>query len=336
MPVLRRRRGRRPKIDKLLEASALESMIAANSGAAGLAGSLTSAGLAGGLNMLWPMAGFEQCLSLLADANMAERNRLLLGESGQPVPHDDVQQTGGEHEEQPPKSLATETSVGSLDLRALLNKEGRHQQVTGRPVDEESGNASTSNAEAGHDSQPKDVHASDADIQKDSRSRDADTCGMNLTSADSDRTPRGTGEHHSAGNDHGDEPNEQPLKLTAGIGDRSKDLSVSEPPSHDVSRQSAGEDDEDVTSRLRGSDDVVARWLAEHRNTFDRQGLEDEVQSEVIYFCYVFHAHKHRAATNLENLEKSGNLIVVREKSGKGEKSGKIIMCFACGVLPRL
>ena len=51
--------------------------------------------------------------------------------------------------------------------------------------------------------------------------------------------------------------------------------------SETASRQSAGEDEEDMTSRLRGSDDVVARWLAEHRNTFDRQGLEDEVQSEV-------------------------------------------------------
>ena len=104
---------------------------------------------------------------------------------------------------------------------------------------------------------------------------------MNLTSADTDRTPRGMAEHHSAGNDHDDEPGEQPLKLTSGLADRSKDLPVSEPASHDVSRQSAGEDDEDVTSRHRGSDDVVARWLAEHRNTFDRQGLEDEVQSEV-------------------------------------------------------
>ena len=292
-PVLRRRRGRRPKIDKLLEASALESMIAANSGAAaGLAGNLTSAGLSSGLNMLWPMAGmagFEQCLSLLADANLAERNRLLLGESGQPAPRDTVQQTSTEHEEQPPKSLAAETSVGSLDLRSLLNKEGKHQQVTtSRPADGESGDASTSNAEACHDCPLKDVDASDADVQKDSRSRDADTYGVNLTSGtDGDRTPRGMGEHHSAGRDDGDESSEQPLKLTAGVVDRGKDLSISEPPSHDVSRQSAGqsagEDDDDVTSRLQGSDDVVARWLAEHRNTFDRQGIEDEVQSEVIY-----------------------------------------------------
>jgi len=289
MPVLRRRRGRRPKIDKLLEASALESMIAANSGgAAGLTGSLASAGLSGGLNMLWPMAGmpgFEQCLSFLADANAAERSRLLLGESGQqPVPHSDVQQTSTECEEQPPKSLAAETSVGSLDLRALLNKEGRREQTTSQPADGESGDASANNAEACSDGQPKDVDAADADVQKDSRPQDADTHGMNLTSAaDSDRTPRGTGEHHSAACDDGDESSDQPLKLTAGVVDRGKDLSVSGPPSHDVSRQSAGEDEEDVTSRLRGSDDVVARWLAEHRNTFDRQGLEDEVQSEVCY-----------------------------------------------------
>jgi len=295
MPVLRRRRGRRPKIDKLLEASALESMIAANSGAASLAGTLTSAGLTGGLNMLWPMAGFEECLSLLADANMAERSRLLLADSklGLPVAHDDVQQTsstftGGDHEEQLPKSVAGETSVGSLDLRALLNKEGgRLQQTTSwPPADGESGEPSATSAEACQDSQPKDVHASlasDADLPKDSRSRDADTYGMNLTSGDSDRTPRRTGEHHrSAGHDNTDEPTDQPLKLTSG-----KDLSISETPSRDASRQSAGEDDEDVTSRLRGSDDVVARWLAEHRNTFDRQGLEDEVQSEVIWHdCY--------------------------------------------------
>lgn len=282
MPVLRRRRGRRPKIDKLLEASALESMIAVNSGAASLAGTLTSAGLASSLNMLWPMAGFEQCLGRLADA---ERNQLLLGESGQPVPRDDIQQTsstftGGEHEEQPPKSVAGETSVGSLDLRALLNKEVRHQQTLSRPANGESGRASATSAEACHDSQPKDVHASvasDADVQKNSRSQDADAYGMNLSSTDNDRTPKRMGEHHSAGREHTDEPNEQPLKLTAGIGDRSKDVSVSET----ASRQSAGEDEEDMTSRLRGSDDVVARWLAEHRNTFDRQGLEDEVQSEV-------------------------------------------------------
>ena len=38
--------------------------------------------------------------------------------------------------------------------------------------------------------------------------------------------------------------------------------------------------------------------------------------------------HLFRAATNLE---KSGYLTVVREKSGKVEKSGE--MCFACGVL---
>jgi len=38
-----------------------------------------------------------------------------------------------------------------------------------------------------------------------------------------------------------------------------------------------------------------------------------------------------RAATNLENLEKSGNLTMVRES---GKKSGK--MCFACAVLPQL
>jgi len=284
MPVLRRRRGRRPKIDKLLEASALESMIAANSGAAGLAGTLSSAGLAGGLNMLWPMAGFEQCLSRLADANMAERSRLLLGESGQAVAHDDFPQTsntfaGTEREEQPSKSAASETNVASLDLRALLNREGRHEQA-------ESGDPSATAAEACYDSQSKDVHASlasDADVQKDSRSRDADTYGVNLTAADSDRTPRKTGEHRAAGQDHADEPGEQPLKLTAGVTDRSKDVSISETPSRDASRQSAGEDDEDITSRLRGSDDVVARWLAEHRNTFDRQGLEDEVQSEVIW-----------------------------------------------------
>ena len=38
-----------------------------------------------------------------------------------------------------------------------------------------------------------------------------------------------------------------------------------------------------------------------------------------------------RSATNLE---KSGNLTVVREKSGKVEKVRK--MYFACGMLPRL
>jgi len=33
-----------------------------------------------------------------------------------------------------------------------------------------------------------------------------------------------------------------------------------------------------------------------------------------------------RVTTHLENLEKSGNWIVVREKSGKMEKSGKVII----------
>lgn len=287
MPVLRRRRGRRPKIDKLLEASALESMIAANSGAAAsLAGSLTSAGLSGGLNMLWPMPGFEQCLSRLADASMAERSRLLHGESGQAASHDDVQQTsntltGGEHEDQPSKSVASETSVGGVDLRALLTKEVWHQPTTSRPADEEPGDASATTAEECHDSQSKDVsasHVSDADLRKDSRARDADVSGMKLA----DRTPRKIGEHRSAAHDHVDEPAELPLKLTAGMADCSKDVSMSETLSRDASRHSAAEEDEDLTSRLRGSDDVVARWLAEHRNTFDRQGLEDEVQSEVI------------------------------------------------------
>jgi len=290
MPVLRRRRGRRPKIDKLLEASALESMIAANSGATNLAGTLSSAGLTGGLNMLWPMAGFEQCLSRLADANAAERNRLLLGDSGQPVAHDDAQRassglSGGEHEEQPPRSVAGETSIGSLDLRALLNKEGQQQQPTSRPADGGPGEAPASNAEAGDDTQPKDVRASivsDTDTQKDSKTRDADAQGVNLTSTDKDQVSRGTDDRHSVGPDHVEEPEELPLKLTAGVADHSKDASTSHNPSRDVSRQSTGDVEEDVISRLRGSDDVVARWLAEHRNTFDRQGLEDEVQSEVI------------------------------------------------------
>jgi len=288
MPVLRRRRGRRPKIDKLLEASALESMIAANSGAANLAGTLSSSGLAGGLNMLWPMAGFEQCLSRLADANMAERSRLLLGESGQPVAHDDFQRTssglsGGELEEQPPRSATNET--GSLDLRALLNKEEQHQHSTSQRVDGESGDTPAGSAKADDDSQTKDVHASvvfDADMPKDSKSQDASAQIVNLTSMDNDQTSRAIGDHHSVGHDHVEEPEELPLKLTASVADHSKDLSVSQAQSRDVSHQSAGDVDEDVTSRHRGSDDVVARWLAEHRNTFDRQGLEDEVQSEVI------------------------------------------------------
>ena len=289
MPVLRRRRGRRPKIDKLLEASALESMIAANSGAANLAGTLSSAGLTAGLNMLWPMAGFEQCLSRLADANVAERNRLLLGESGQPVPHDDVQRTssglsGGEHEEQPPRSVAGEASIGGLDLRALLTKEGQHQHSASLQADGEPGEAAADTAEAGDDSQQKDFHASGvsgADVQKESKSGDADAAGVNLTSVDSEQTSRAIGDHQSAVHDHVEEPEELPLKLTASMPEHSKDLSASHTPSRDVSRQSAGDVDEDVMSRLRGSDDVVARWLAEHRNTFDRQGLEDEVQSEV-------------------------------------------------------
>jgi len=284
MPVLRRRRGRRPKIDKLLEASALESMIAANSGAStNPVGGLTSAGLAS-LNMLWPMAGFEQCLSQLVDANVAERSRLLLGESGQPVARDDVQTasglTGGEHEEQPPTSVAGEPSIGSLDLRALLHKDGQSRVTV---AEGESNEPPGTGTEPSHDTQTKDVHASfsasDADLPKESKPRDTDSHGVNLTSVDSDRTSRVMGEHRPAVPEHVEESTELPLKLTA---DHGKDVSTSEPPSHDVSRQSAGEDDEDVTSRLRGSDDVVARWLAEHRNTFDRQGLEDEVQSEVI------------------------------------------------------
>jgi len=298
MPVLRRRRGRRPKIDKLLEASALESMIAANTGAANLAGTLSSAGLGGGLNMLWPMAGFEQCLSRLADANMAERNRLLLGESGQAVPHDDAQRTssglsGGEHEEQPPRSAAAETNVGSLDLRALLNKEAPQQQHSAsRPADGESDDIPATSAEAGDDSQPKDVLApvvTDADIQKDTRLRDADAEGVNLTSEDKDQ--RGIDDRHSVGRDHVEEPEELPLKLTASMAtDHGNDVSVGQTPSRDVSHLLAGDMDEDLVSSLRGSDDVVARWLAEHRNTFDRQGLEDEVQSEVRYHycCRVF------------------------------------------------
>jgi len=39
-------------------------------------------------------------------------------------------------------------------------------------------------------------------------------------------------------------------------------------------------------------------------------------------------SYSSRVTTNPENQEKSGNLTVVREKSGK--------MCFACGVLPQL
>jgi len=290
MPVLRRRRGRRPKIDKLLEASALESMIAANSGATNLAGTLSSAGLTGGLNMLWPMAGFEQCLSRLADANAAERNRLLLGESGQSVSHDDAQRTssglsGGEHEERPPRTVASETSIGGLDLRALLNKEGQQQQQASQPADRESGEAADTSAEAGDNSQTKDVHTSvvtDTDTLKDSKSRDAESQVLNLTSTDKDQLSRGTEDQHSMGPDHVNEPEELPLKLTASVTDHGKDLSASHTPSRDVSRQSTGDVEEDVMNRLRGSDDVVARWLAEHCNTFDRQGLEDEVQSEVI------------------------------------------------------
>jgi len=288
MPMLRRRRGRRPKIDQLLEASALESMIAANSGVAGLAGNLTSAGLASGLNMLWPMTGFEQCLSRLADASTAERSRLLLEEAGQLVSRDDAPQSSGglasaEHEEQLPRSTASEIT-GSLDLRALLNKDGRQQPTTSWPADGEASEPSATAVEPCLDSQPKEVHtslASDNDIPKDTRDQDADT-GVNLTSADNSRTRKGTDEHRSAEHENVDEPSEQPLKLTASTTYHGKDLPTSELPSRDVSRQSAGEEEEDMTSRLRGSDDVVARWLAEHRNTFDKQGLEEEVQSEVI------------------------------------------------------
>jgi len=35
-----------------------------------------------------------------------------------------------------------------------------------------------------------------------------------------------------------------------------------------------------------------------------------------------------RVATHLENLEKSGNLRVVRKKSGKKEESGKVCSCI--------
>jgi len=41
-----------------------------------------------------------------------------------------------------------------------------------------------------------------------------------------------------------------------------------------------------------------------------------------------------RVATNLKNLEKSGNLTLVREKSWKVEKVRENV--FACGVLPQL
>jgi len=44
----------------------------------------------------------------------------------------------------------------------------------------------------------------------------------------------------------------------------------------------------------------------------------------------------HRMATYLENLEKSGNLMLLREKSGNYEKSGKLWCATAYGVLPHL
>jgi len=60
------------------------------------------------------------------------------------------------------------------------------------------------------------------------------------------------------------------------------------------------------------------------------------------YFLFVV-CLLHRVATNLENVEKSGNLKVVREKSGKigkvgengksrgkWEKSGKMCSCLWC------
>ena len=37
-----------------------------------------------------------------------------------------------------------------------------------------------------------------------------------------------------------------------------------------------------------------------------------------------------RLATHLKNLEKSGNLIVVREKSGNLGKVGEIVVCLWC------
>lgn len=289
--MLRRRRGRRPKIDKLLEASALESMIAANSGAAGLAGSLTPAGLttAAGLNMLWPVtAGFEQCLSRLADANMAERSRLLLGDSGLLVTaNNDSLQTGNE---QPPKSVAGETSGGgSLDLRSLPSKD-ELQHAASRPPSREPEEPSADIAVTSQ--QPNDVRASEADAKNESTSRDADSRDANLALADETRASRATtAEHHSSG--HVEEATEQPLKLTAASADHSKDVSMTETPSQNASRQSAAEDDsEDVMNRLRGSDDAVARWLAEHRNAFDRPGLEDEVQSEVTTPLCIIHIQR--------------------------------------------
>jgi len=38
----------------------------------------------------------------------------------------------------------------------------------------------------------------------------------------------------------------------------------------------------------------------------------------------------YRAATNLENLEKSGNLAVVRKKSGKVNKVRENVFCLLC------
>jgi len=313
MPMMRRRRGRRPKIEKLLEASAIESAMAASGGnlAAGLACTLPSSGLVG--NMLWPAmspAGFEQCLNRFADTVglSADSRRMFINELSRVTNLDERSSllAGGFLGEANLSSLSNERSV----VENVLHKpEGPSVSETERRIHEVVSSVKRAHqldveAAVTQDYEPRLVAADDerqspcgnsSKIQTESHKRvPKDSAGeddespqpMNLVSAEQDalsekersRLPRGDG--HS-------QLSRYEVSELVDRGTLQRECIPSGEVSREHSRYSAGEEEDEVMARARMNHpehEAVSRWLAEHRNAFDRQAVEDEVQSEVCNF----------------------------------------------------
>lgn len=314
IPVIRRRRGRRPKIEKLLEASAIESAMAASGGnlASGLTCTLPSSSLVG--NMLWPgmsPAGFEQCLNRFADTVglTADSRRMFISELSRVTNLDDRSSLvgGGFLTDKNSSAIGNERSIVENMLHkpegpSISETERRIHEVVSsvkraHQLDVESGamqEYETVGADERHiddDRQSpcgaaiKTRTVSRKHVTKDSAEEDDESPQpMNLVSAEQDalsekeriRLPRVDGHSHPSRHE-----------IPGDRGSLQRECIPSGEASREHSRYSAGEEEEDMLARARMNHpehEAVSRWLAEHRNAFDRQAVEDEVQSEVCNF----------------------------------------------------
>lgn len=301
--MLKRRRGRRPKIEKLLEASAIESAMAASGGnmSANHAGPVPPTGMVG--NLLWPAmssANFEQYINRLADAaglsadsrrmfiselsraaNLDERSFLSGGFSGDAA--GPVRNENGVSKPEEPSASETERRVKEvvssvkrahqLDVEAATTQPRMFAADDSRHDDDRDGMPKIDRkSRAAAAAAARDSPEEDAELQQPmnlvSGEHDIDSDKEQSNATDRDRSTRANNHEH-------------------GLADRDQSQRGCPPPedlSRDHSRFSAGEEEEDMLMRARMNQpehEAVSRWLAEHRNAFDRQAVEDEVQSEV-------------------------------------------------------